>query len=78
MISIAYQTEFTNSKRLVSIYANAGYNARICVTNTDTWDVVKDVYDVGIGEGLALYADLVRLYAKCEDCEKPCPINTNH
>lgn len=78
MISIAYQTEFTNSKRLLSIYANAGYNACVRVTNTDTWHAVKEVYDVGIEDGLVLYADLVRHYAKCEDCEKPCSINTRH
>lgn len=78
MISIAYQTEFTNSKMLLSIYANTGYNACVRVTNTDTWDVVKEVDDVAIEDGLALYADLVKIYAKLEDCEKPCFTNMRH
>lgn len=76
MISIAYQTEFTGCKRLLSIFANVGYNACVRVTNTVTYDVLKEVCDVGIEDGLALYADLVGLYAKCEDCEKPCFTNT--
>lgn len=77
MIFIAYQTEFTNAKRLVSIYGSEGYMSCVRVMDTGTLDVVKEVNDVGIEVGLALYADLIREYAICEDCEKSCSINTH-
>lgn len=43
MISIAYQTEFTNCKRLVSIYAGYGGTACVRVRRTNTYEVCQGV-----------------------------------
>ena len=72
MISIAYQTEFGGCKRIVSIFGNAGGTARITIRDTVTMDVVKEVSDVGTEDALELYEKLIDLYAKCENCRKPC------
>lgn len=72
MISIAYQTELTNCKRLLSIYAYAGGTACVRLINTSTYEVVKEVTDVGAEDALELYEKLVNLYVKRENCEKPC------
>lgn len=72
MIAIAYQTEFTNCKRLLSIYASAGGTACVRVRHTGTYEVLKEVYDVGTEDALELYEKLVTLYAKCENCKLPC------
>lgn len=72
MIAIAYQTEFTVCKRLLSIYANAGGTACVRVRCTDTYEVVKEVSGVGIEEAMELYEKLFNLYAKCENCKMPC------
>lgn len=74
MISIAYQTEFTDCKRVLSIYANVGGTACVRVSNMDTWEVVKEVSGVGTEDALQLYEKLHELYVKCENCEKPCCI----
>ena len=70
MISIAYQTEFTVCKRLLSIYA--GGTACVRVSSTDTYEVVKEVTGVGVEDGMELYEKLLNLYAKCENSIKPC------
>lgn len=75
MISIAYQTEFTGCKRLLSIYANVGGTACVRVRNTGTYEIVKEVSDVGIEDALQLYEKLFNLYAKYENCENPCCIH---
>lgn len=67
MISIAYQTEFTNCKRILSIFGNVGGTARITVRDTATMDVVKEVSDIGSEDGLELYEKLLELYIKCEN-----------
>lgn len=67
MISIAYQTEFTNCKRLISIYAIVGGIACVRVRHTGTYDVLKEVYSVGIEDALELYEKLLTQYAKCEN-----------
>lgn len=73
MISIAYQTEFTNCKRLLSIYANVGDTACVRVSHTGTYhDVLKEVSGIGTEDALELYEKLFDLYAKCENCRKPC------
>lgn len=72
MISIAYQTEFTVCKRLPSIYANAGGIACVRVRRTDTYEVVKEVTDVGTEDAMELYEKLLNLHAKCENCKMPC------
>lgn len=72
MISIAYQTEFTNCKRLLSIYASDGGTACIRVTRTDTYEVVKEVPDVGTEDAMEWYEKLFNLYAKCENSNMPC------
>lgn len=74
MIAIAYQTEFTVVKRLLSIYANDGGTACVRVRRTDTYEVVKEVSGVGIEDALELYEKLFNLYAKCENCRRPCCI----
>lgn len=71
MISIAYQTEFTNCKRLLSIYANAGGTACVRVRHTGTYDVLKEVSGVGAEDALELYEKLVILYTKCEEGDLP-------
>lgn len=58
MIFIAYQTEFTVCKRLLSIYANEGGTACVRVRRTDTYEVVKEVSGVGTEEALELYEEL--------------------
>lgn len=68
MISIAYQTEFTVCKRLLSIYANAGGTACVRVRRTDTYEVVKEVTGVDTEYALELYEKLLNLYAKFENC----------
>lgn len=68
MISIVYQTEFTVCKRLLSIYANAGGPACVRVRRADTYEIVKEVTDVGIEEAMELYEKLLYLYTKCENC----------
>lgn len=68
MISIAYQAEFTNCKRLLSIYANAGGTACVRVRYTGMYDVLKEVSGVGTEDALKLF----NLYAKCENCKMPC------
>ena len=72
MISIAYQTEFGNCKRLLSIYANVGGTACVRVVYTGTYDVLKEVSGIDIEDALELYEKLFNVYAKCENCEKPC------
>ena len=72
MISIAYQTEFTNCKRLLSIYATVGGIACVRVRHNGTYDVIKEVSGVGIEDGLELYEKLFNLYAKCENYRLPC------
>lgn len=72
MISIAYQTEFTNCKRLLSIYASDGGTACIRVRRTDTYDVLKEVSGVGTEDAMELYKKWFSLYAKCENCKLPC------
>lgn len=72
MIAIAYQTEFTNCKRLLSIYAGAGGTACVRVRHTGTYDVIKEVTDVGAEDALELYEKLFNLYAKCENCRMSC------
>jgi hypothetical protein len=72
MISIAYQTEFANCKRLLSIYATAGGIACIRVRHNGSYDILKEVSGVGIEDALELYEKLFNLYAKCENCRRPC------
>ena len=72
MVSIVYQTEFTNCKRLLSIYATVGGTACVRVSNTGTYDVLKEVSGVGNEDALKLYEKLFNLYAKCENCKMPC------
>lgn len=67
MICIAYQTEFTVCKRLLSIYAYEGGTACVRVRRTDTYEVVKEVTGVGTEEALELYEKLLKLYAECEN-----------
>ena len=72
MIYIANQTEFTNCKRLLSIYANIGGTACVRVRRTDTYEVVKEVTDVYTEDAIVLYEKLLNMYAKCEKTMKPC------
>ena len=72
MISIAYQTEFTNCNRLLSVYANAGGTACVRVRRTDTYEVVKELTGVGSEDAMGLYEKLFNLYAKCDNCEMSC------
>lgn len=72
MIAIAYQTEFTNCKRLLSIYASVGGTACVRVRYTGTYEVIKEVSGVGTEDALELYDKLFTLYAKCENCRHPC------
>lgn len=72
MISIAYQTEFTLCNRLVCIYAYLGGTGCVRVRRTDTYEVEKEVTDVGAGDAIELYEKLVNLYAKREKCRMPC------
>ena len=65
MIAIAYQTEFTGCKRLLSIYATEGGTACIRVRRTDTYEVVKEVTDVDTEDAMEMYEKLFNLYAKC-------------
>lgn len=37
-----------------------------------TYEVVKEVSDIGIDDALELYDKLLNLYVKCENCEKTC------
>jgi len=69
MISIAYQTEFTVCKRLLSIYANAGGTACVRVRRTGTYEVVREASGICTEEAMELYEKLLNLYAKCENCE---------
>lgn len=69
MVSIAYQTEFTNCKRLLSIYCNVGGTACVRLRNMSTFEVVKEVSDIGINDALELYEKLFNLYVKCENCK---------
>lgn len=72
MIAIAYQTEFTVCKRLLSIHANAGGTACVRVRRTDTYEAVKRSVRRGTEEAMELYEKLLNLYAKCENCKTPC------
>lgn len=72
MIHIAYQTEFTNCKRLLGIYVSVGGTACVRVRHTGTYDVLKEVSDVGFEDALELYDKLFTLYAKCDNCKLPC------
>lgn len=72
MISIAYQTEFTNCKRLLSIYGNVGGTACVRLRNMSTCEVVKEVSGIATDDALELYEKLLNLHVKCENCEKPC------
>lgn len=72
MIAIADQTEFTDCKRLLSIYASYGGTACVRIRRTDTFEVVKEVTGVGIEDAMELYEKLFTLYAKCENCKLPC------
>ena len=69
MIPIAYQTEFTACKRLLSIYASAGGTACVRVRRTDTYEVVKEALGICTEEAMELYEKLLNRYAKCENCE---------
>nr|DAF93358.1 MAG TPA: hypothetical protein [Podoviridae sp. ctnuR9] len=69
MIYIAHQSEFTGFERLLSIYANVGGTACVRVRRTGTYEVVKEVTDVGTEDALELYEKLFTLYAKCENCK---------
>lgn len=68
MVSIAYQTEFTNFKRLLSIYATVGGTACVRIRHTGTYDVLKEVSGVATEDAMELYEKLYNLYAKCENC----------
>lgn len=68
MISIAYQTEFTGCKRLLSVYANVGGTACVRVRNTATYEVVKEVSDIGTEDAMELYMKLFDMYVTCENC----------
>ena len=68
MISIAYQIEFTGCKRLLSIYANVGGTACVRVRNTDNYEVVKEIFDIGTEDAMELYMKLSDLYVTCENC----------
>ena len=72
MIAIAYQTELTGCKRLLSIYANVGGTACVRVRNTHTYEVCKEVSGIGTEDARELYEKLFTLYAKCENCKSPC------
>lgn len=72
MISIAHHTEFTNCKRLLSIYANIGGIACVRVRRTDTYEVVKEVTGVGTEDAVVLYEKLLHMYAKCDKSVMPC------
>lgn len=73
MISIAYQTEFTGCKMVLSIFGNIGGTARITVRDTVTMDVVQEVDDIGTEYALQLYNKLFDMCAnKCENCKMPC------
>lgn len=72
MLAIVYKTEFTNCKRLLSIYASVGGTACVRVRHTGTYDVIKEVSGVGTEDAPELYEKLFDLYAKCENCRKPC------
>lgn len=74
MIVIAYQTEFTVCKRLLSIYANAGGIACVRVRRTDTYEVVKEVTGVCAEEAMELYEKLFNLCAKYEKGKGSCCI----
>lgn len=74
MIAIAYQTEFARCKRLLSIYANVGGTACVRVRRTDTYAIVKEVSDIDSDDALELYAELLDLYGKCENCGASCCI----
>lgn len=74
MISIAYQAEFTNCKRVLSIFAGVGGSACVRITNTGTQDVIKEVSDVDTEDALELYEELYDLYTRCENCAKSCCI----
>lgn len=71
MIALAYQTEFTNCKRLLSIYASVGGTACVRVRHTGSYDVLKEVSGVGTEDALELYEKLFNLYAICENCRRP-------
>lgn len=72
MISIAYQTEFTNCKRLLSIYGNVGGTACVRLRNMSACEDVKEVSGIGTDDAMELYEKVLNLYVKCENCEKPC------
>lgn len=72
MISLAYQTEFTNCKRIFSVFGNVDGTARITVRDTATMDVVKEVYDIDTEDALELYEKLLEMYTKCENCMSQC------
>lgn len=66
MITIACQTEFTECKRLLRIYTNEGGTACVCVRRTNTYEVVKEVTDVGTEDAMELHVKRLSLYAKRE------------
>lgn len=74
MVVIAYQTEFTNCKRLLSIYAGVGGTACVRVRHMGTYEVLKEVSGVGTEDAFELYEKLFTVYAKCENCKYPCCI----
>lgn len=67
MIAIVYNAEFTNCKRLLSIYATAGGTACVRVRHTGSDVVLKEVSGVGTEDALELYEKLFNLYAICEN-----------
>ena len=71
-IKIACRTEFTNCKRLLSIYAGAGGPACVRVRHTGTYDVLKEASGVGTEYARELYEKLHTMYARCENCKLPC------
>lgn len=72
MIAIAYQTEFTGCKRLLSIYASVDGIACVRVRRTDTYEVVKEVTGVSTEDALELYEKLFNMCANFENCKMPC------
>lgn len=72
MIAIVYQTEFTECKRLLSIYAHAGGTACVRVRHTDTYEVVQELTDADTDDAMELYEKWFNLYAKLENSKMLC------
>lgn len=61
----------SGSIKLLTIYANVGGTACVRVRHTGTYDVLKEVSGIGTEDAL----ELSDMYAKCENCRKPCFIH---